>query len=113
MEIEKYSFGEMVIDGQKYTRDLIIVPGKIIPNWWRKEGHFLMLDDLTDIPFGEIASLIIGTGKFGMMKIGEELNIRLAGQGIEMYVERTAKAAELFNQLKSSKKVAAGFHLTC
>ncbi|MGC9364199.1 MAG: Mth938-like domain-containing protein [Fidelibacterota bacterium] len=113
MKIVKYSFGELVVDGEKYTRDLIIVPGRIIPNWWRKEGHFLTLADLNEVPFEEIESLIIGTGKFGMMRIDKKLTDLLADRGIEVFIEKTAQAVHLFNQLMSSKKVAAGFHLTC
>lgn len=114
MKIEKYSFGELVIDGQKYTRDLIIVPDKVISNWRRKEGHFLTLADLHEVPFEEVEILIVGTGKFGMMKIDRNLIDLLADRGIEVYIEKTAQAVHLFNQLMSSKKVvAAGFHLTC
>jgi len=33
--IESYSFGQMVIDGQEYTSDLIIFPDRINSSWWR------------------------------------------------------------------------------
>lgn len=41
MTIASYSFGKITIDGQTFTSDLIIYPGRIDPSWWRREGHFL------------------------------------------------------------------------
>ena len=49
MKIEKYSFGEMLIDRRSYTNDLKIIKGRIIENWWRKDGHSLCLSDINDI----------------------------------------------------------------
>jgi len=49
MMIEHYSFGKITIDGQTYTSDLIIYPGKIDTSWWRKEGHNLQVEDLKDV----------------------------------------------------------------
>jgi hypothetical protein len=43
--IEQYSFGNMIIDGQKYRRDLKIIHGRMREEWWRKDpmwrGHFI------------------------------------------------------------------------
>jgi hypothetical protein len=45
-EIEKYSFGKMVINGKTYTQDLIIYPDSIEDSWWRKKGHSLVPEDI-------------------------------------------------------------------
>jgi len=37
--IEKYSFGRMTIDGKEYTKDLMILSGRVRADWWRKKGH--------------------------------------------------------------------------
>ena len=42
--IEEYKFGFIRIDGEEYRRDLVILPDKIIPDWWREKGHRLSLD---------------------------------------------------------------------
>jgi hypothetical protein len=47
------------------------------------------------------------------MKVPNELRKKLAQQHIEVIVEKTGKAVELFNTLGNSKKVIAAFHLTC
>ncbi|MFH2026224.1 MAG: MTH938/NDUFAF3 family protein, partial [bacterium] len=110
---ENYKFGEMVIEGQKYQRDLIILPDRIIQKWWRKEGHRLILDDISAIPLSQIECLIIGTGRFGMMKVDGELLQKVSDEGIECIVEKTGEAVKKFNSIIHLKKVAVAFHLTC
>lgn len=39
--MEKYEFGRIVIDGKTYTDDIRIIDGKVLPKWWKTEGHFL------------------------------------------------------------------------
>ena len=38
-KIEDYRFGQMIIDGRTYTRNLVLLPDRVMANWWRKEGH--------------------------------------------------------------------------
>ena len=49
--IEEYTFGRIRIGGREYTKDIIIHKGKIYDNWWRKEGHNLVLEDLKIISY--------------------------------------------------------------
>ncbi len=115
MKIESYSFGKMVIDGKVYTSDLIIYPERLNPSWWRKEGHGLSLEDLEDIIKERPDVLIIGTGYHGVMKVPERTIEFLKSSGIEVIVERTEKAVEIYNKMESerSKKIVGAFHLTC
>jgi len=41
MHIDSYQFGEVVIDGVRYTSDCIILGGDVQADWWRKQGHSL------------------------------------------------------------------------
>ena len=113
MKIEAYEFGRMVYGGTTYTSDLIIYPDRVDPSWWRLKGHLLQIDDLQDILNEEPGILIIGTGAVGIMKVPKELKKHLQAKNIELYVERTGKAVEVFNSADKSKKVIAAFHLTC
>jgi hypothetical protein len=111
--IETYDFGAMIIDGQKYAADLIILPRRINPTWWRKEGHRLSAGDLQDV-FGEdIEVLVVGTGFLGKMQVQDDVLEAAQRAGISLIVDKTKKAVELFNQLSSRKKTAGAFHLTC
>jgi hypothetical protein len=47
--IDHYEFGRIVVDGREETSDLIILPGRVVPSWWRRDGHALVLDDLVEV----------------------------------------------------------------
>src|SRR5439155_5489531 len=36
--LERYSFGRILVDGQEHTRDVIVLPGRVVGDWWRREG---------------------------------------------------------------------------
>jgi hypothetical protein len=111
--IESYDFGVMVVDGQKFTADLIILPSRINSSWWRREGHRLALEDLADVQSEDIEALVIGTGFFGLMKIPEEVRKELTARGLELYIEKTKTAVKVFNSISGQKKTGGAFHLTC
>lgn len=114
MRIEKYSFGKMVVDGVTYTRDLKIFPDRIKPEWWRKQGHLLQVEDIEDILEYKPEVLVVGKGAFGFMKISPEVERKLESLGIELIAEKTGDAAGTFNRLVVEKrKVCGAFHLTC
>ncbi|RLI12920.1 hypothetical protein DRO33_02000 [Candidatus Bathyarchaeota archaeon] len=112
--VEAYSFGEIIIDGKRYTSDVIIRPDGVLANWWRKEGHRLHLEDLDKALEVGPEVLVIGTGYSGLMEVPEELRAELEGRGIEVVVENTRRAWKIYNELASSgRKVVGAFHLTC
>ncbi len=111
--VEHYTFGKIKIDGKTYTSDVIIYTERVDASWWRKEGHNLQIEDLTGVVRAGLAVLIIGTGSFGVMKVPKETVSHLEAEGIMVYVERTGKAVELFNELQKNKTVIAALHLTC
>jgi hypothetical protein len=43
----------------------------------------------------------------------KELKKQLEEKNIELYVERSGKAVEIFNSVDKNKKVIGAFHLTC
>ena len=113
MRIEHYSFGKIVIDSKTFTSDVIIYPGRVDASWWRKQGHYLQADDLADIIRARPDMLIVGTGYSGVMTVPEETVRFVVSKGIEIRVERTGKAVELYNSAKKKGVVIAALHLTC
>ncbi len=112
--IESYDFGRIVIGGVTYTNDVLILGDKVQAEWWRKEGHTLHLTDIEKaLDSFAPEMVIVGTGYMGMMRVPNETKRYLQNKGIELRVETTRKACELFNSLWKSKRVLAGFHLTC
>lgn len=112
--IEEYEFGKIRIDGKEYSKDIIIIRGRVKSEWWREQGHFLQNKDLKEVYDAEPEILVVGTGHDGMMKISEDVRKKCREKEIELVEMKTGKAVEKFNGLSEKKKNAAGaFHLTC
>jgi len=113
--IDSYKFGNMVINGQSYSKDLIILPGgKIISPWWRKKGHRLVMADIAMLVEAKPDIIIIGTGKFGLIKPAPQVSTDLRLLGIKTVVRPTKDAATQFNNCaKTGESTGACFHLTC
>ncbi len=112
--IERHSFGSMTISGKRYTSDLKIINGQVFPDWWRKTGHSVAIDEVTDILDAKPDYLIIGSGKFGLMKVGDRLRRHLSECGIQVIVERSKFAMKTYNQMYADgKNIAGAFHLSC
>jgi hypothetical protein len=113
--IENYTPGGcMIIDGKRHCRDLKIIQGQVIGDWWRQEGHRLNLDDIQDVLTARPRVLVIGMGYAEQMRVPDSLRSALEKQDIRLIAQDTRKAVETFNQLDSEgKKVAGAFHLTC
>jgi hypothetical protein len=114
MVIDRYSFGTIVIDGQTYTRDVILTPDRVWDGWWRERGHCLSPADLEKAFEADPGVLIVGTGAIGRMRVPIETRQEIERRGIELYVLPTGKAWALYNELESGgRKVIAALHLAC
>jgi len=111
--IETYAFGQMVIDGQTYTSDLIIFPSRIQSSWWRQAGHRLCLADLQNVFQEEPEAVVVGTGFYGLMKVEKEVKEMARAKNISLIIEKTKEAVQSFNRIASQKKTIGAFHLTC
>ncbi len=111
--IDSYLFGKIIINRKEYRKDIKIINGDVIQNWWRTEGHNLDMDDIKDIIDFKPDILIIGTGAFGLMKVNNTLVKEIENVGIEVKIFKTSKAVKEFNLLFNKKNIAGAFHLTC
>ena len=109
-----FSFGRIVANGQICNTDIKIVQGTLTPDWWRKSGHSVEIEDVQDALNTELEILVIGKGQPGYMKVSDSLRELLAEKNVELIEEPTAKAVETFNRLfKEGRRVAGGFHVGC
>lgn len=113
MHIDNYDFGHIVIDGSSYRQDLLIWPGTIKANWWRKEGHLLQLDDIAEALAAGPEVLVVGMGNPGRMQVDQTLAVFLKDRGIELVAVPTKEACRLINALVDKRRLAAALHLTC
>ena len=112
--IDRYAFGEIVIDGQTYTRDLVLSRDRLWENWWREQGHRLSIADLKGVFEAAPHVLIVGTGAMGRMHVPVETRQEVERMGIELHVLTTGRACTLYNELVVGKhKIVAALHLTC
>jgi len=112
-KIDSYRFGEILINGQKYTTDVIIFPDSVISDRWRKAGHELCRNDIDDVLKEKPQVLVVGSGASGLMKVLPEVEEITHKQGIELVVETTDKACDVYNRMCDSQFTVAVFHITC
>ena len=115
MHIDSYSFGRIRVDGDDYSKDLILLRGEVRSPWWRGAGgHIFAPPDLEDVVAAAPEIVVLGTGYFGRVKVLDETLTEFADAGSEVVVERTGVAVEIFNRLAAEgRDVAAALHLTC
>jgi hypothetical protein len=110
--LEGYRFGHLVVDGEEQTRDVIVLPDRVLANWWRAEGHRLVLDDLARVLDELPEHLIVGTGAFGQMRPDPEVVEYLRERGITVEALPTPEAVSRYGEL-DARRTAAALHLTC
>ena len=111
-KIEDYSFGRLVIDGEEQRRDVIVLPDRVVTNWWRADGHSLVLDDLADVLDDLPRRLVLGTGAHGQLRPKPDALDQLRDRGIEVEVLPTGDAVRRYLEL-DPRETAAALHLTC
>lgn len=114
MNIERYDFGTITVEGATYTSDVIIYPKEVDAAWWRAEGHNVAVEDVRRIAAAKPETLVIGTGYYGRMRVPEETLKWLAAHNIQVEIAKTGEAVKLFNRLqREAASVVAALHLTC
>ena len=69
MKIEGYEIGKIDIEGKSYTSDVIITADQVRDQWWRKEGHRLHREDLSEVIEARPDVVVVGTGYYGRMRV--------------------------------------------
>lgn len=113
MHIERYSFGEIVIDGVTYRQDLLIWPDHIKKDWWRRESHLLQLEDVAEALAADPEVLVVGTGSPGRLQVDPALALYLRNKNIHLLAVPTQEACRLINAMSGKRRLAAALHLTC
>ena len=112
-KIDSYHFGQISIDGKKYSSDVIIFPDRVQGNWQRNKSHELSLEDINEAVTENPEVLIVGTGASGLMKVLPEVQKELEARDIKLIMEPTNEACDIYNQLSRFQRVVAVLHLTC
>ena len=110
--ITDYSFGRVVVDGREETADVVVLPERVVRNWWRREGHGLVLEDLDDVLDELPEQLVVGTGAYGRLRPDATTLEHLRERGIEVEALPTEEAVLRYGKLNPAT-TAAALHLTC
>jgi hypothetical protein len=110
--VDHYEFGRIVVDGRQETNDLIVLPGRVVRNWWRQDGHALVLDDLAEVLDQLPSHLVVGTGADGRMRPDPATIRQLNERGVAVEALPTSQAVRRFGELDPAR-TAAALHLTC
>jgi hypothetical protein len=115
MRIEKFSFGQITIDGVTYEHDVVIDRGKIRkrskkPSKSLREnyGH-TPLSAAEKIPW-KCHRLVIGTGAQGKLPVMDEVRHEAKRREIELV---TLPTAEAITALQKGSRTNAILHVTC
>lgn len=112
MAIDFYRFGRIVVDGVEHSRDLIVLPERVIGNWWRRDGHSLVIEDLDDVLDELPERLVVGCGAQGRLRPHPSVIEALTKRGVEVEALPTGDAVERYSRLDPAR-TAAALHLTC
>ena len=107
-----YSFGRVEVDGRPHTRDLIVLPDRVVADWWRRDGHSLVIEDLEEVVDELPERLIVGCGAQGRLRPDPSVVEALRRRGVEMEALPTEAAVERYSELDPAR-TAAALHLTC
>jgi hypothetical protein len=110
--LENYSFGRLMVDGQEQTRDLIVLPERVVTDWWRREGHSLAIEDLDEVLDELPARLVLGVGAYGRLHPEADVIAELERRGVEVECLLTDAAVRRYGEL-DERRTAAALHLTC
>jgi hypothetical protein len=110
--IADYRFGHVTVDGRELTRDVIVLPDRVVENWWRRNGHELVWQDLKEVVDDFPPRLVVGMGADQRMRPDPDTLDRLRGRGIDVECLPTDRAVERFAELDPAT-TAAALHLTC
>jgi hypothetical protein len=110
--ITGYSFGRVEVDGREHTRDVIVLPDRVFADWWRRDGHSLVIEDLEEVLDDLPERLIVGCGAHGRLQPDPSVVEALRRRGVEMEALPTGEAVQRYGKL-DPVRTAAALHLTC
>jgi hypothetical protein len=110
-KIESCYFGAIVIDGKRYSSDVIISSdGKVHE---KPSSHTFSKADLHEQLLRGPDVLIVGTGTAGLVRIDPGVEIAAKLAGVELIAKPTPEAVNEFNRRARKERTIAVIHITC
>lgn len=116
MQLDKFRFGSIRIDGVIYENDVLIDRGKVQKR--KKKASKPFRDQFGHTPLSveekipwKCETLIVGTGAEGALPVMPEVENEAQRRQVELVVASTREAIDLFN--RRGGKANAILHVTC
>ena len=104
--VENYRFGCVVVDGKELSRDVVVLPDRVLRSWWRGDGHRFAFADLEEVVDELPERLLVGSGAYGQMRpVPEALN-ELRQRGVEVEALPTDEAVRRYGELVPGRTAA-------
>jgi hypothetical protein len=114
----KVEFGKITVNGEEYTKDIVIKKGKIEKRRkkeskeLKEKGEHTPLTNKEDIPW-KCKTLIIGSGFEGALPVHEKVYKKAEELNVELKIMKTPEAVDYINSLDDLKDTNAILHITC
>ncbi|MCP4283341.1 MAG: hypothetical protein GY792_02640 [Gammaproteobacteria bacterium] len=99
--ITHYSYDKLVIDGNSYSIDLMILPGGKVTSWeFNRDTHVIAPMDFQNMITDKVKTVIIGSGYHGQGIFDDEaveLVKKFQARGVFINLLPTSDAVNLFN----------------
>ena len=117
MKMRMQTFGEIVVEGERYDYDLVIEQGRIHKRGKKPSKAYRAHYGHTPLSAEEVIpwhgkTLFVGTGMYGKLPIMPEVHAEAEAKGIEVVARPTPDLCGLLESLKA-KDVNAILHVTC
>ena len=89
-----------------------MLPDRVVTNWWRYDGHSLVIDDLDGVLEDLPQRLVVGVGAHGRLHPDPAAITELERRGITVECLPTDDAVRRYGEL-DERSTAAALHLTC
>ena len=109
--IESVSLGKLLFKGKVSRSDTIVYKDHMNTKWWIENRTCIEPGDLEEVIKSEPEVVVVGLGFMMPIKISDAAVAALKNKGIEVFVEKSEQAAELFNKYTAEKKTVGLFHL--
>jgi hypothetical protein len=116
MQIKRFEFGALEIDGVTYEHDVVIDRGEVHKRRKKASKKFrdayghtpLSLEE--NIPW-RCTRLVVGTGAHGRLPVMDDVKREADKRGVQLIVLPTAEAIKVLR--KGTGKINAVLHVTC
>ena len=113
-KIDSTSFGQITVNGQTYTQDVIVMSDSRVEKTQTQIRHLISQKEFTQLMQENPDVIVIGLGQSSQMQISPDVISSADAAGIQLITKSTSAAITQFNKfIQQNKTVAAYMHVTC